>query len=170
MQIAIHSFIALILLVIAYQDFKYRAIHWLTLPPLLILFVWGYSQFWASDELLSGLTTNLGFLFIQWLGITLYYSIKMRRPVQIINQFIGVGDLLFLGVCALAFSPLNFMLFTISGFLMSIIVHVLMQLKRGGRKTIPLAGLLAIWMLPFHLVPAWYAGSWNEQWIEQLLL
>ena len=133
-----------ILSAIIYEDFRFRAIHWYWLVLLSIS-----AYFYAStpmDEVL----TNFGFIFIQILGLTVYFSIKNKNFVNIVDHQIGLGDLLFFIPLCLLFNPTLFLIFFVISLTVSLIGFLLIQkfwLKK--MKTIPLAGCMSITLIVF---------------------
>lgn len=145
METALYSIICIVLAGIAYQDFKHRAIHWLWLPLLLF----GLTSFallsTPLQEVFSNALRNLLFVGIQWLGLTLWFSMRNGRFVNIIDEYIGLGDVLFFVAIAVGFSQFNFVLFFIGALLFSLIAFGAMRMiNRKGKPEIPLAGLMAI--------------------------
>ena len=129
---------------IIYEDFRFRAIHWYWLA-LLGIFAFFYSTSSTTDIL-----ANLGFLMIQITGLTLYFSIKNKRIVNIIDSQIGLGDLLFFIPLCLLFKPANFLSFFVISLLGSLIGFIFIQkfwLKKI--ETIPLAGCMSIFLMLF---------------------
>ncbi len=134
---------------IIYEDFRYRGIQ----PWILIVFV--------VACLISGLTHDLSwidflfntaFILLQWLGLFLYFSIKNRKFINIVDTRLGSGDLVFfLGLCFLMpkFVFLHYFIFaTVSTLLASIFMSP--SGKHG--KAIPLAGWMGIFLFLFFAV------------------
>jgi Flp pilus assembly protein protease CpaA len=136
------------LIAVAVQDFRHRLISWYLVPVLFLLFAWNSLCSLSLSEAAFYFVINLSFIIIQVLALTLYFSIKERRPVNIIDSRLGIGDiLLFVALCA-AFSPVNFIVFyllslvlTIAGYTVSIF------LLKGRSGSIPLAGAVALVLL-----------------------
>jgi hypothetical protein len=133
---------------LAYQDFRYRAISWFLIPLLLLSFFFFGLQVNPISELGKFFVINLGFLVFQMLVLTLYFSLKNKRITNIVNEYIGVGDLLFfIAICA-AFSPLNFVLFYTGSIVFSLLAFAVYQiLFKSKNREIPLAGIFALVMM-----------------------
>lgn len=139
------SAIVLTLSVIAYQDFKYRAVSWYLFPLAFILLA--VLQFQKYEMRVIGGNTgiNLLLILIQFLLLGLYYSIKEKRIQIIPGSRIGLGDVLLLVVLCLGFSPMNFVVFIIlaliSGLLVTGIIHLIVK---NPNPLIPLASYLGL--------------------------
>lgn len=138
---------------IVYEDFKYRAIHWWWLLILaggiLTCRPWSMAQ----------VAINWGFLLSQFILLTLYFSIKQKSFTNIIDQFLGLGDILFLLVIALLFSPINFLLFFVVSLLLTLFFFLGYQYlfaSPSSPKTIPLAGALATLLLLVLWMSEWW--------------
>lgn len=133
-----------------------RSVYWLLFPLLAILLTCLY--FLSGNgikELEQSVFINLGFLLFQLVLLTIYFSLKQKRPVNVTVQLLGLGDILFL--CSIAFylSVLNFLFFYISSLLGVLIVWMIVQLFSSKKNSqIPLAGFQAI------LLGVFLAGDW----------
>ena len=103
------------LIPLIYEDFKYRAIHWFWL--VLFLFI----VLLTNSFDINNVVLNFMFIMLKLTGVTLYFSIKNRRFVNIINQYLGIGDILFFIPLLFLFSPFNFLAFFILSLTASII-------------------------------------------------
>ncbi len=126
------------LLAIVYEDFRYRAIHWVWLLMLLLLIGW-YTPFNGAYLLI-----NIGLLSIQWLGLTIYFSLKEGRMTNIINNYLGIGDLLFFIPLCLLFSPINLLVFFVASLSSGLgFVGFANLINRPINQNVPLAGIMA---------------------------
>ncbi len=141
------ALIIILLGAIAYQDIKFRAISWWLLPVLAIIIVISKLNEIELKTFTKFFLMNVLFLFIEYLIIKAYFSIKKGNLVKIINEYIGIGDVIFLIIIGLFFSPLNFLLFLIVGLFMILLLSLLLKRKTNiNNKKVPLAGLLSIWL------------------------
>lgn len=133
---------------IAFQDFKHRGISWFLLPLLFASLLAKSFQSNSVHHLAFFFTINLGFILMQLVLMIMYFSIKEKRIVNIINTKMGIGDILFFICLCVAFSPLNFIFFYLSGLIFTLIA-VLVYHFISGRNIgeIPLAGSIAILMI-----------------------
>jgi len=145
-----------LLVILAYQDIKSREISWWLLPLILIIHLISQAKidhnFWQNTLL------NLGFVLLNWTLVSIYFSMKKKKFVNIIDSHLGLGDLLFLVVCAFVFSVPNFLFFLCLGFSTALLFYVL-YLKRIKRKeeSIPLAGVMALLLALILVLDQFYA-------------
>ena len=164
----IKGIIVSLLLFLFYQDMRYRAIYWVCFPLLLVLII--ILQHTDINTLLLQGGINTGFLLLQLFILSLYFSLKQRRLVNITRQHLGWGDVLFLMMIAFYFSPLNYLVFYISSLLMVLIVILLIRLRTSELK-IPLAGMQAFIFSAF-LLTDWssaYIDLASDTWILNML-
>lgn len=130
-----------LLALIFFEDLKYRGVSWYYFVILLSLIFWRFTE---SKGEWTFVLVNASFILTQMVLITLYYFFR-RGTFQVINQCIGLGDLIFWGVMVFAFSPLNFVLFFIASSVFSLGCFFLFI--RGKNRTIPLAGFQSLFLL-----------------------
>ncbi len=136
----------MILGIVTYQDFKFRAISWplLLLLMLLLLLTKGFQP-----------ETGINLLFVaaQLVFLTLYISLKNKRFTNIIDTYLGLGDILFLVVICAAFSTYEFIIFYTAGLLFSLLAFMIYRLvNRKASAEIPLAGLMSIAMIALLII------------------
>lgn len=155
------AILALLLLIFA-QDLRSRSVYWFLFPVLTALFMLlTFSHAYAWPTVLI----NIGFLLLQFLLVSVYFSVKRGRRVNITAGLLGWGDLLFLLSIAFYLSVLNFLFFYIA----SLLFVLLFAAKRY--KHIPLAGLQALLFLIF-LATDWWVKPFNatsDGWLLQLI-
>lgn len=145
-----------LLAIVAFQDLKQRQISWVLLPLLLSLFLVRGSFLNSANELIHFALFNAGFIVVQLLVLTAYMSIKNKEFSNIINSYLGLGDILFFIVICVAFSPVNFIVFYITGLLLTLLVFVAYNLlRKKNEKEIPLAGAMAVLMISLILLSRW---------------
>lgn len=145
-MVVVFVLLLLILGAVVFQDFKSRAIDWY-LPFLLMIGFFSYAL--ENSNIPIGdyaviIAINSGFLLVQMLVLTIYFSLKASRWVNIIDKFIGLGDILVLVSFSFIFSPGNFILFfTFSFFLAAFFTLIFTSVfGREKMRQIPLAGIL----------------------------
>lgn len=144
MELVLNIIIVLLLITLIYQDFKYRSVWWLIFPILII------SQSFLSylligwEELCWNTSVNLMLLALQFLVLTLYFSFRNAKWTNIINKYIGIGDVFFFIFLSLAFSPFNFLLFFVLSLLIMLLTYSLTIKKNLKKYKIPLLGGMAI--------------------------
>jgi hypothetical protein len=147
MSITIHILaIVIILGILIYEDLRFRLIHLWIFPVLGLLFLsfqWNKLEWWHP-------LTNLSFLLLQFVLLTLWFSIKEKKYTLITRSYLGSGDIAFWITLALFFSPVNFILFFLCSLLGSLVLALTLSMNSG--KKIPLAGFQAIFLCPVMLV------------------
>lgn len=142
-DIVFHIALALLLIIAFLQDWKYRAISWVIFPLLLAVAV---GIFWNAELSKLTLVFNAAFLTVVIGTLFLYVSFKRGGLTNIFKSDLGLGDVLFLFAIIPLFMDRNYILFFITGMLISGLVHLVFT---GGKKNakIPLAGYLALYIL-----------------------
>lgn len=158
MKIILLFLIIVTLSLIAYQDFRFRAVTWILFPILAILgLIYFYNTFSSYTVLLWSSLCNLSFIAIQLLLLVVYFSLKNRnKPSIALSRKIGVGDIFFLLAtsCLLPFP--DFILFYIASLLFSLLAFMWVIRKKNS-DTVPLAGLqslvLITWLILNSFIP-----------------
>ncbi|MBI4646430.1 MAG: hypothetical protein HY738_07510 [Bacteroidia bacterium] len=133
------------LLLIAYQDFKYRAVSWFLLPVLFVTVAVRAFSCMELSQVALGFAINAGVITFQLIILTAWFSLKERKQVNIFNRFIGLGDILFFFFFCLMFSPVNFVLLMTGAMSLILLVFGSRLLLSGHtNKQIPLAGAFSI--------------------------
>lgn len=132
--------VAIILGIIIYQDLNFRHIH-VSLP----IFIFAITYYLNSNNTFDMLK-SIGFLVINFIAITIYYSLKKSEITNPFQSQIGLGDLVFLIGIIPMFSFRNYILFFITGMLFTLALYALFS-KKYSQKTIPLAGYLSIYLV-----------------------
>lgn len=139
--------IVILLLLISYQDFKDREVYWFLFPVLAIITVFDLFNKLGWYSLLLNFSINLIFVLIDLALISLYFSLKKKQIINIFDQFIGWGDVVFFVNLGLFFSPLNFLIFFFGSILLCLIGVFIFSGKRLMSFKIPLAGIQSILVL-----------------------
>lgn len=151
MELTLKITFTIILLIIAYQDFNYRAVSWILFPIALAIQI--------CIALLSGNTwvlfhyflINLTILAVQLLVLIGYLLLKNKtkqnNKLKMVGSYLGLGDVLFFVVVASAFSPFNFVLAMLAMFVLALLLSVFIVRKT---YTIPLAGIMALAFIPMQ--------------------
>jgi hypothetical protein len=136
---------------IIYEDFKYRAIHWWWIVSIAILGIL------LREVSVYGILLNLLFISLQLFTVTIYFSIKQKEFINIMNNLLGLGDILFFISMAFWFSPLDFIHFNIYSMIFALIGTKFLKSTTNDENlslTIPLAGWMAIFVI-IQLVLNW---------------
>ncbi len=131
------------LLFVLYFDVRKRKIH--VILPILIFCFAIFINYTSNDLQLINILFNVGFLIINILGLTLYFSLKTKALFNPIDRAIGLGDIVFFVAITPLFEFKTFVLFFIAGLLFSLFLHLILLLFKK-MKTIPLAGYLSLFL------------------------
>jgi hypothetical protein len=142
----------LALLAIVYEDFRFRAIHLVSIGGLLL----GALLLTKVPPVIAGF--NLAVIVVQLIMLWAFLCLRQRHFVRLFRDYLGAGDVVFWSCLALLFPTPQFVLFFIGSLLVSLGLTLL--LRRSPRwnlgPTVPLAGLQAAQLL---VLLAWhYAG------------
>src|SRR5947207_130673 len=96
MEFIIDVFSVLILCFIIIQDIKQRQISWILLHLLALVFFANWYIVGRNNSLLEFFSKNTIFLVLQFLILFLFYTIRKKKIVNLVNSMIGAGDLLML--------------------------------------------------------------------------
>jgi hypothetical protein len=140
-----------ILLLIFLQDLASRSVYWFLFPLLAAMLFWlHFLQAASLAAIWQPCLINIAFLVLQLLLLTVYFSIKNKKLVNIGNGLLGLGDILFLLSITFYLSTLNFLLFYIMSLTCILLLWLITQLAfRKKNEQIPLAGLQAILFIVF---------------------
>jgi hypothetical protein len=148
-MLALKLLVLITLGVIIAQDMVSRAVYWIVFPLLLTLLGLLHYQI-DRFGLWQPTLFNLGFLALQLLLLSLYFSVKQRRIVNIVDSLIGLGDVLFLFSLTVYFSVLSFLFFYILSLVFVLLFWpVCITMIRKRNKGIPLAGMQALLLIIF---------------------
>lgn len=127
-----------LMLILAFEDFRSREVSviWIGAFYLLILFEIVTSKIWNFENTLI----NIAIFFCLGFTVFIYSLIRWGARKKIINRTIGLGDLLLTLGFIFIFSPINFLLFLNSSFIIGLVFYF-MSKKRIVK--IPLAGINA---------------------------
>lgn len=131
-----------ILLLIAIQDFKYRAIH---IVVVIGVFLASMAVLWTEKGNLINFETIIYTLVVFSL-LWLYLSIKNKGFINPFIKYIGLGDFLFLLAITPLFSLFSFIVFFVTGICLAAVLSILLK-KYIQKNTIPLAGILAVYLV-----------------------
>lgn len=161
MEVYYYLIVLMTCLFISVQDFKFRAVYWWLFP--LLFFALGLLTYdrTGANQVTTNLFANFGFVFLQLLLLSIYFSVKERRLVNIFAHHFGVGDLLFLLSVTVYFSLFNYILFYVTSLIMVIaFTLILNQLVKKTNPKIPLAGEQALLLVLFMAID-WFSPSIN---------
>jgi hypothetical protein len=163
MSLVVQILLLLLLGLTFFQDWKFRAVHWI-LFPLIALDACLIFFMQQGDWKVTGL--NLTFVFIVISVLFIYVSVREQKWTNIFKAHFGIGDVLFLIAIIPLFGNTNYILFFISGMVISMLLHFGISLIKKS-ETIPLAGYLAVYLIGLKLISfltdqdLFYTTLWN---------
>jgi hypothetical protein len=163
----------LLLIVIFWEDMRYRAVHWFLFPLLAVMLTSTYLTSHAGlNTLLINAVADISFLVLQFILITLYFSIRQKSMVNVFNSLIGWGDLLLLLTLCFYCSLLNFIGFYLLSLLLILAGWLGYRLVFSrDNKQIPLAGLQAL-LFAGIMAFSWFGSGVNltqDDWLLNFL-
>jgi hypothetical protein len=165
--------IIIILFLIFFQDLKSRAVYWFLFPSLSVLLIaLRFQHSFFRTEWEKAILINIGFIVLQLFFLTLYFSVRNRKWVNITTGLLGLGDILFLLSIAFYLSVLNFLFFYIASLTgVSVFWLIWQGVSVKKYKYIPLAGFQSLILMLF-LACDWWMWSFdltNDTWLLNLI-
>lgn len=145
MNTVLLSLLSVILVVLFIQDIKYRLVH---IGILVLLFIISIVYWYVNSLEIIPLLYNFTFITINLISLKLYTLMTKKEKTEDLIYGLGLGDILFFIAITPLFSTLNYILFFITGLLLSMLIHLLVSLQNKNRL-IPLAGYLSIYLIGF---------------------
>ncbi|MEO7215168.1 hypothetical protein [Mucilaginibacter sp.] len=165
--------IVLLLAGIFLQDLIHRAVYWFLFPLLAALFlVLNVLDSIPLKEILLTTAINFVFLFLQWLLVSAYFSLKQKSWVNITAHLLGWGDVLFLLTLCFYVSVLNLLFFYMTSLVLILMIWAVGQKTSLIKsKKIPLAGLQSL-IFALYLALDWCSSTvnlTNDYWLLHLM-
>ncbi len=164
-------FFAGLLVVVTIQDFRSRAVSWVLFPLMHVsvaciavpdtgVYPWLHS---------SGI--NLLLIAIQGLLLFAWFSLKDRKMVNLTKAHLGWGDILFIAVPAMFFSPLYFLFYYVLSLVVALLCGLWILRKEYAERSIPLAGIQAAVLFLFFVLDMMsdHFNFRNDNWILTLI-
>jgi hypothetical protein len=146
-----------IFLILFIQDFRHRHVSGYLILCLILLFG-GFSFYMGSDfgSYLNLLCINFSLLLFVTSMVLFYFCVLRRYSIKEITRLIGKGDVLFIFTLLFIFSPVNFILFNIISYIVSLLYFTAIRLiKKEKEIQIPLAGIMSVLLIPIVIL-SWY--------------
>ncbi|WPU99888.1 hypothetical protein SNE26_28165 [Mucilaginibacter sp. cycad4] len=174
MSLVLKLIILTVLGALAIQDFKSRSVYWFWFPCLAVAFAgMHWFRFRQLGDYWEPVTFNVLFVSLQLTLLTLYFSLKNGRVVNITRQLLGWGDILFFLAAAFYLSVLNFLFFYVASLIVVLFCWLLWQfISVKGERYIPLAGFQSILLIVF-LMADWYCFHFDvtdDNWLRHIFL
>lgn len=136
------------LLLLAVQDWKYRSVKLYLLALLFLVHAAMGIRSEQIDMLLFNSLISFIFLSLQLLLVAGYFSLKTGKLVNLTENFLGLGDILFLLALIPLMPPIRLFFYYITGLVFSLAVFFILRSKRPSfGPQLPLITSLAIWLL-----------------------
>ena len=138
---------------LVYEDFRYRKISVLFIVTLLFsILLFNINSNISPITILTNTAINTAIISLNLAIITLYFSVKKGRLVNITRQQLGWGDIIFFIVTGFLFSPLNFLVFFLSSLFFSLLLIITLFNKPAFKVSIPLVGLQALALIILFII------------------
>lgn len=144
MKTVVTIVLVFVFVIVIFQDFKYRAIHAITIIGIgIVAIILNYLEPTLN---FFDMLQSISFLLITSIAFMIYQTIKQKTFQNPIDQSIGLGDILFFIVITPLFQVHQYVLFFILGLLISVVLFMVSKsvLKE---QTIPLAGYLSFLLI-----------------------
>lgn len=136
-----------VLFIVVYQDFRFRTISFWIIPVLWLIVFAINIEATEFKTLAFNTAINLLVFAFEIILLYVYYALKYRKFTSIINEYIGVGDILYITVLCMLFSPIVFNVVLIMGLWLTLIGYAVSKLFFKENYTIPLAGSLSVFLI-----------------------
>jgi hypothetical protein len=140
--------IIILLALIAYSDFKERLVPvWLFLALALLLGIQGLLNL-PLKKFAGNFSINMVIIAFMLTFVNLYFWIKTRRLIDVLDNYLGRGDLVFMIISGVYFSPFLFVGFQVVSILLLLFFFgIYILFTRSKKFPVPMAGGQAILLL-----------------------
>jgi len=135
--------------IIAFQDFRERAVLWFLFPILAIALAVLHLKNNSLEAFLWFSLINFILVSVILLVLFLYTKYIMRK--KFINVSFGIGDILFFYALTLGFPSITFIFIFVGSILFSIILFLIFK-NKWSLNTVPLAGLMGLYLLGVFII------------------
>lgn len=141
-MIVLKIVIILVFTLITWQDFKERLVYLFCYPLVGILGFFNQKSFLELDTIIINSLVNLSLIATVLLILWVYCKIILKK--RLVNQSMGMGDVLFFMALAFCFSIISFYVLFVFSLFFSLLMHFLLKKSYKEHTTIPLAGYMAL--------------------------
>lgn len=141
-MILLKLLIIIIFGIIFWQDYKNRMVFWFWYPFIGIVGFFIQSYFIDFNLILLNSCINLCLILTVLLILWVYSKLILKQ--KLINEGIGIGDILFFLFLPFCFSIISFFVLFVFSLLFSLLLHFFLKNKNTNDQTIPLAGYMSI--------------------------
>ena len=165
----------IVLLLIFYQDWKFRAVSWILFPLIILVFL--IEGIVLKPILPYLLNSSIGLLLVVIELSILFLVFKtnnsLRSGKDFFDRVIGWGDIIIILSLCFALSPLNLVLFLTITSILALVIFLPFSLKNPNKKVrIPLAGLISLMyiglVIPLRMFTCF--DPLNDVWIENTVM
>jgi len=136
--------VVLVFGLIAFQDFKGRAVYWILFPIMgaflaaLFLYEVSFEQYFYI--------VGFNIVLVSLVLLVLYAYTKYVAKKQFLNFSFGLGDLLFFYAFALGYPTYTFLILFVASIFFSLLAFLFIKFGTDS-ETIPLAGLMGLFLI-----------------------
>jgi hypothetical protein len=131
---------------------------------------WSQHQWFAEEW--QAVLLNSGFLVLQMVIVSAWFSFKQKKWVNVTAELLGWGDILLLLSLVFYLSFLNYLFFYIASLLIILPLWIAWQFISNKKDTqVPLAGLQSL-VMGFCLMADWWFSHVNitdDYWLLQIM-
>ncbi|MES2813137.1 MAG: prepilin peptidase [Bacteroidota bacterium] len=139
----------LCLLIMLWQDWKYRRIH-----VLLPMLVFAIGMFMVNGFVIyKSILVNIVFFIIVFASLVLYMSLKAKAFLNPLEHYFGLGDVMFYIAITPFFNVKQYAVFFIASMIFALVMQLLVK-KHSNHITVPLAGFSSLLLFIVMLVDA----------------
>lgn len=130
--------------IILYQDFSRRLVSLWVIILFAITTITSVVYFRDVQTLLHNGVASVIYLGFIWLMLKLYLYLKFNKNKPLLNESIGLADILIIFLIGISFNAFGLVLFFGVAFILSLLLFLIYTLlkKNDKEQSIPLAGLL----------------------------
>jgi hypothetical protein len=163
MSFIIVILLGLLLFLVVYQDFRFRAVSLILFPMILLLSFLHSSLLWSSQISLFNTAINFLFTTLQLLLVYSWFSFKNRKFLPVNNKYLGIGDVCFLYSITPIFQPETLIIFSLVALLLILIIYgIIILIKKDYQYKIPFAGLFAVLIIPTFTLQSFFPTLENS--------
>jgi hypothetical protein len=140
-------------LLVFFQDFKDRKVHWFLYPLVGILVLILQMQKVNLYSTLVNVGCNLSFVLILLFVCNLYAKLKLKKPF--LSEVFGLGDVLFFIFISFSFSTISFLTLFVFSLVFALVVHQFLK-NNHPEETVPLAGYMSLFFGSIYGIGLFY--------------
>lgn len=145
-MIGLKILLIIVLSIIFWQDYKERLVFWLLYP--LVGIIGFIIQLRLTETTTAFLNSTINLCLVGTVILILLVYTRLILKQSLINNSIGIGDILFFIFLSFCFSVISFFVLFVFSLLFSLSLHVL--LKRKKNETVPLAGYMSLFFIAVY--------------------